>query len=91
MREIPRREVCQVHYTYHPQGVCCREFCFSVEDGILTDLTVTGGCSGNLQGICKLVEGMPVDRVIDCLAGTPCGDKPTSCPDQLARALAELK
>ncbi|MCL2829046.1 MAG: TIGR03905 family TSCPD domain-containing protein [Oscillospiraceae bacterium] len=79
-----------MQYTYQTSGVCCRELHFSVENGILTELAAIGGCAGNLQGICKLVEGMPVDQVIDRLAGIHCGDKPTSCPDQLASALKNL-
>jgi len=78
-----------MQYTYQTSGVCCRELHFSIENGILTDLTAIGGCAGNLQGICKLVEGMPVHQVIDRLAGIHCGSKPTSCPDQLAAALRE--
>jgi len=58
-----------------------------IEDGILKSLKVEGGCSGNLQGICKLVAGMPVDEVIRRVDGIRCGFKPTSCPDQLAQAL----
>ncbi|MBQ5562444.1 MAG: TIGR03905 family TSCPD domain-containing protein [Clostridia bacterium] len=50
-----------------------------------------GGCHGNLQGISKLVQGMTIDEVIDRLKGIKCGFKPTSCPDQLAKALEEYK
>ena len=70
-----------------PQGVCSREMQVEVEDGVVRRMEVTGGCSGNLQGISRLVEGMPVDEVIRRLEGIRCGFKPTSCPDQLARGL----
>ena len=59
------------------------------EDGVVQSLQVRGGCNGNLQGISKLVEGMPVTEVIGRLEGIRCGFKPTSCPDQLAQALKQ--
>lgn len=77
-------------YTYNPRGVCARQMVLDVEDGIVKSLQVLGGCDGNLQGISKLVEGMPVDEVITRLEGIRCGFKATSCPDQLAQALKQL-
>lgn len=62
-----------------------------VEDNKLVSLKVMGGCSGNLQGISKLVEGMDIDEVISRLEGIRCGFKNTSCPDQLAKALKKYK
>lgn len=76
-------------YEYTPKGVCSRKMVFEIEDGILTDVKITGGCNGNLKGISMLVKGMPVDEVIKRLEGINCGMKGTSCPDQLARALKE--
>lgn len=76
-------------YKYRPRGVCSQLMEFDVEDGKLTALRVTGGCSGNLQGISRLVVGMEVDEVISRLDGIRCGYKPTSCPDQLAKGLRE--
>jgi uncharacterized protein (TIGR03905 family) len=64
---------------------------FDVTDGILSNVQFLGGCNGNLQGIGRLVEGMPVDEVIARLDGIHCGPRPTSCPDQLARALKQYK
>ena len=78
-------------YTFRPQGVCSQQMEFDVEDGKIRRLEVLGGCSGNLQGISRLVEGMDVDEVIRRLEGVRCGFKPTSCPDQLAQALKEIK
>ena len=57
----------------------------------VTGLKVVGGCSGNLQGIAKLVEGMEIDEVIKRLEGIRCGFKSTSCPDQIAKALEQYK
>ena len=76
-----------MQYTYHPQGVCAQELCFCVSDGLVTELSFRGGCNGNLQGISRLVEGLPVETVISRLEGLRCAEKPSSCPDQLAQAL----
>lgn len=62
---------------------------FEVENGVLKDVRFMGGCNGNLKGISALVEGMKVDEVIARLEGIRCGGKPTSCPDQLCKALRE--
>lgn len=56
----------------------------------IVDVDFLGGCNGNLTGIKKLVQGMPIDEVISRLSGITCGDKPTSCPDQLAKCLKEI-
>ena len=72
---------------YTPRGVCSQRFVIQVENGVIRSLQVAGGCSGNLQGISRLVEGMPVKEAIARLEGIRCGMKPTSCPDQLAQAL----
>lgn len=75
---------------YQPRGVCARQMRIEVEDGIVKSFQVMGGCHGNLQGISKLVEGMKVEDVVARLDGIRCGFKPTSCPDQLAKALKTL-
>lgn len=77
-------------YTYTPSGVCSSQIIFEVEDGIVKDLQVIGGCHGNLQGISKLVIGMKVEEVIERLKGIDCRGKGTSCPDQIARALESI-
>lgn len=78
-------------FTYRPKGVCSQQMDIDVEDGKLVSLKVLGGCSGNLQGISKLVEGMEIDEVISRLDGIHCGFKKTSCPDQLVQALRQYK
>ena len=80
-----------MEYIYHPQGVCSQEMVFDIEDGVVKDLKVIGGCHGNLQGISRLVKGLTVDEVIERLKGIKCGFKPTSCPDQISKALEEYK
>lgn len=78
-------------FTYQPKGVCSQYMEIDVEDGKLRSFRVLGGCDGNLQGIARLVEGMEVEEVIRRLEGISCGGKPTSCPDQLARALKQYR
>ena len=75
--------------TFHPSGVCSRNIRFTLKDGIVSGVSFEGGCSGNSQGIARLVEGMEVGQAIEKLSGIRCGMKSTSCPDQLARALAQ--
>ena len=74
-------------YSYTPRGVCSQRIDFDVEDGIIRSVNFYGGCSGNTQGVSRLAEGRSVDEVIALLKGIRCGMKPTSCPDQLAKAL----
>ena len=76
---------------YRTQGVCSRAISFEVKDNKLTNVHFEGGCSGNTQGVARLVEGMDIDEAIKRLDGIHCGAKPTSCPDQLARALKQYK
>lgn len=75
--------------TYRPKGVCSRLMRVEVEDGIIRQVEVQGGCSGNLQGISRLLVGMPVQQAIERMEGVRYGGKPTSCPDQLAKALRQ--
>ena len=87
-RQFGKGEICTMTYSFRPQGVCSQEMRVEVDDqGVIRKLEVQGGCSGNLQGISVLVEGMPAREAIDRLKGIRCGIKPTSCPDQLARGL----
>ncbi len=76
---------------YRPRGVCSARMRVEVEKGVIQSLQVQGGCSGNLQGISRLVEGMEVAEAIRRLEGIRCGFKSTSCPDQLAQALKQYK
>ena len=79
------------HITYKTQGTCSQYIDLDVdENGVIQQVHFTGGCNGNLQGICSLVRGMHVDKVKEKLQGIRCGYKPTSCPDQLTRAIDEL-
>lgn len=74
---------------YKTKGVCASAVSFDLVDGKITGARFTGGCSGNTQGVCALVEGMDAKEAIKRLSGIRCGFKSTSCPDQLAKALQE--
>ena len=74
---------------YKTKGVYASAVSFDLVDGKITGAKFTGGCSGNTQGVCALVEGMDAKEAIKRLSGIRCGFKPTSCPDQLAKALQE--
>ncbi|MGN0384423.1 MAG: TIGR03905 family TSCPD domain-containing protein [Lachnospiraceae bacterium] len=76
---------------YQTSGTCSSAIDIEVEDGIIKSVSFTGGCNGNLKGICSLVTGMKVEDVIEKLQGIRCGFKSTSCPDQLARALKSMQ
>ena len=72
---------------YKTKGTCSSRMRIEVEDGVVRDIQITGGCDGNLQGLSRLVTGMKVEDVISRLEGIRCGFKPTSCPDQFACGL----
>ena len=73
---------------YRTKGVCAMAIEFEIDDEKkVHNVKFIGGCYGNTQGIAKLVEGMDANEVIDRLEGVKCGSKPTSCPDQLTKAL----
>lgn len=74
---------------YKTKGVCASAVSFDLVDGKISGAKFTGGCSGNTQGVCALVEGMDAKEAIKRLSGIRCGFKSTSCPDQLAKALQE--
>ena len=76
-------------HSYKTRGTCSRQIDFELDNGIVKNVSFFGGCNGNLKGIGALVEGRPAEEVIELLKGMKCGFKPTSCPDQLARALKE--
>lgn len=72
---------------YTPRGTCSRQFQIEVEEGVIQDIQVIGGCDGNLKGLSSLLKGMKAEEAIHRMEGIRCGTKPTSCPDQMAQAL----
>lgn len=75
---------------YRTHGTCSTAIDIEMDGDIIKSVSFTGGCNGNLQGISRLVEGMPAAEAIGRLKGIRCGFKPTSCPDQLAHALESI-
>jgi len=71
-------------------GTCSREIQFLIDDGVIVDCIIIGGCRGNTQGVSRLVKGRKVDEVISLLEGIECQNG-TSCPDQVAKALKKFK
>lgn len=74
-------------FSYKTSGVCSSKIDIEIKGNVIKSATFTGGCSGNLLGIGALVKDMNVDEAISKLKGINCGNKGTSCPDQLANAL----
>lgn len=72
---------------YVPRGVCSKLMQLRIKEDVIQDVEFVGGCAGNLSGIGVLVKGMNINEVIPKLSGLPCGKRPTSCPDQLTKAL----
>ena len=78
-----------MNYTYKTKMTCSTAITFDLEGDVVRNVKFTGGCNGNLKAIGKLVEGMTVDQIETTLAGNTCGPRPTSCADQLAKAVRE--
>lgn len=76
-------------YKYKTKGVCASHIELELDGDTIKDVRFIGGCSGNTQGVAALAKGMKVEEAIERLEGIRCGFKPTSCPDQLAKALRE--
>lgn len=76
---------------YKTSGTCSTMIDLEVDGDVISSVAFTGGCNGNLKGICSLVRGMKIDDAIERLDGIKCGFKNTSCPDQLAQALKQIK
>ncbi len=74
-------------YTYKTKGTCSTAITFEIEDGILHNVSYTGGCNGNLKAVSKLVEGKDAREIAALLRGNTCGPRSTSCADQLAQAI----
>lgn len=79
-----------MRYSFKTENTCCKLIEFNLDNDIVTNVTfLGGGCPGNLKAIPKLIEGMKINDIIDKISGITCGNKETSCADQLAKALIE--
>jgi uncharacterized protein (TIGR03905 family) len=78
-----------MEYIYKTKGVCSSQIRFNIDGNVITGVSFSGGCNGNLKAVSKLVDGMTVEEIEKKLAGNTCGFRPTSCADQLARAVRQ--
>ena len=78
-----------MHHNYRTQMVCSTQINFDLNGDVVSNVAFTGGCNGNLKAVSKLVEGMTVEQIEGYLKGNLCGQRPTSCADQLARAVRQ--
>lgn len=77
-------------HIYKPNGVCCREISFDINDGVVTNINFNGGCPGNLKMISKILDGWKIEDIIKMCKGNLCGMRNTSCCDQFALGLEEI-
>lgn len=78
-----------MHHSYRTKDTCATSIEFDLDNDTVHNVVFTGGCNGNLKAIQKLVDGLTVEQINEKLAGTLCGRRPTSCSDQLAKAVSE--
>jgi len=76
-------------YSYKTTGTCSRSISFEINGNIITEIKYEGGCGGNTKGIASLADGLTVEEIEKRCGGINCGNKGTSCPDQLAKAVRE--
>ena len=76
-----------MEYLYQTEGTCSQRIRFNLEGNVVTGIQFYGGCNGNLQAVARLVDGMTVEEIESKLKGISCGGRPTSCADQLAKAV----
>lgn len=76
-------------YKYKTKGTCSQYIELELDGNVVHNVKFTGGCNGNLQAVSKLVEGLTVEEVESKLSGIRCGMRPTSCGDQLSKAVRE--
>lgn len=76
-----------MRYDYMTENTCAQMISFDIEENVVTNISFLGGCNGNLKAIAKLVDGWTVEKIEQMLLGNTCGRRPTSCADQLAKAV----
>ena len=78
-----------MQYAYKTENTCAQMITFDIDGDVITNIEFHGGCNGNLKAISKLVNGWTADKIEEMLLGNTCGRRPTSCADQLAKAVRE--
>lgn len=76
-----------MHFDYLTENTCSRMISMDIEGDRVYNVQFLGGCDGNLKAIPALIDGMTVDEIEKKLTGITCGRRPTSCADQLAKAV----
>ena len=76
-------------YSYKTEGTCSRQIDFDIDGDVITNVTFFGGCPGNLKALSRIINGKTVDEIEALFKGIKCGNKPTSCSDQLAKAVRQ--
>ena len=76
-------------HTFKTSGTCSQLITFELDGDKVSNIVFLGGCNGNLKAISKLVDGTTVDYIEGKLKGNTCGPRPTSCADQLAKAVRQ--
>lgn len=76
-----------MRYEYKTENTCAQSISFDIEGNVITNIEFYGGCNGNLKAISKLLDGSTVEQIESKLLGNTCGRRPTSCADQLAKAV----
>lgn len=76
-------------FVFKPKGVCSQEMHFVMDGDIIREVNIIGGCAGNLLGISRIIKDKKISEVLDAFSGVQCGKRPTSCPDQISKALKE--
>lgn len=74
-------------YNYKTENTCSSNIKVEIDGNIVQNVEFTGGCNGNLKAISILVKGWTVEQIEEKCGGITCGRRPTSCADQLARAV----
>lgn len=75
------------HYDYKTENTCSQVISMDLEGDVVRNISFMGGCNGNLKAIPILVDGWTVGQIEEKLSGILCGCRPTSCADQLAKAV----
>jgi len=80
-----------MRFQYQTEGTCLKIIYFGLDQNVVSDIEFYGGCNGNLKAIAKIFDGKTVEEIEEMLTGITCGNRPTSCSDQLAKAVRALK
>lgn len=78
-----------MRYEYKTENTCAQVISFDINGDVISDIEFYGGCNGNLKIIAKLLDGATAQEIERKLLGNTCGRRPTSCADQLARAVRQ--